>query len=137
MAEEGKSQTYLETHKTVAAGIASVIEAIFTSRLGVPGTLIGTALAAVVITLGFAMFKAQLMQASHRPAGLPKTVRGRLSRQQIRILGKANAESNPEPATPDKALTCSRACTPCRASSESYHSPRGVGYSSLTCSPGW
>jgi hypothetical protein len=60
MAEEGKSQTYVETHKAVAAGVASVIAAVFASRFGVAGTLIGTALTAVVITLGSAIFKAQL-----------------------------------------------------------------------------
>jgi hypothetical protein len=55
MAEESKSQMYVETHKAVAAGAASVIAEIFTSRLGVAGTLLGTALAAVVITLGSAI----------------------------------------------------------------------------------
>ena len=98
MAEEGKSQTFVETHKAVAAGIASVLAAVFTSRLGVAGTLIGTAVTAVLITLGSAVFKAQLMKASHRISGLPETVRGRLSTQQIRIPGKPSAEPNPEPA---------------------------------------
>lgn len=96
MAEEGKSQTFVETHKAIAAGIASVIAAVFTSRLGVAGTLIGTAVTAVVITLGSAIFKAQLMKASHRISGLPDTVRGRLSTQQIRIPGKPSVEPNPE-----------------------------------------
>lgn len=102
MAEEDKSQKYVETHKAIAAGIASVIAAVFTSRLGVAGTLIGTAVTAVLITLGSAIFKAQLMKTSQRLAGLPQTVRGRLSTQQIRIPGKATAEPNPEPAAPDK-----------------------------------
>jgi hypothetical protein len=105
MAQEGKSQTYVETHKAVAAGIASVIAAVFTSRLGVAGTLIGTAVTAIVITLGSAIFKAQLMKASHRISGLPETVRGRLSTQQIRIPGKPNAEPNPEPAARPEAET--------------------------------
>jgi hypothetical protein len=103
MAEEGKSQTYVETHKAIAAGIASVIAAVFTSKLGVAGTLIGTAVTAVLITLGSAVFKAQLMKASHRIAGLPETVRGRLSTQQVRIPGKPNAEPNPEPAAKPEA----------------------------------
>ena len=98
MAEEGKSQTFVETHKAVAAGIASVLAAVFTSKLGVAGTLIGTAVTAVLITLGSAVFKAQLIKASHRISGLPDTVRGRLSTQQIRIPGKPSAEPNPEPA---------------------------------------
>ena len=103
MVEEGKSQTFVETHKAIAAGIASVIAALFTSRLGVAGTLIGTAVTAVVITLGSAIFKAQLMKASHRISGLPETVRGRLSTQQIRIPGKPSVKPNPEPAAKPEA----------------------------------
>lgn len=98
MEEEGKSQKVVETYKAVAAGIASVLAAAFTSKLGVAGTLIGTAVTAVLITLGSAIFKVQLMKASNKISGLPDTVRGRFSTQQIRIPGKANAEPNPEPA---------------------------------------
>ena len=98
MVEEGKSQKVVETYKAVAAGIASVLAAAFTSKLGVAGTLIGTAVTAVLITLGSALFKVQLMKASNKISGLPDTVRGRFSTQQIRIPGKANAEPNPEPA---------------------------------------
>ena len=108
MAEEGKSQTFVETHKAVAAGIASVLAAVFTSKLGVAGTLIGTAVTAVLITLGSAVFKAQLMKASHRISGLPDTVRGRLSTQQIRIPGKPSAEPTPEPAAKPEADTSER-----------------------------
>jgi hypothetical protein len=72
MAEEGKYQTYVKTHKAVAAGVASVIAAVFTYRLGVAGTLIGMELTAVVITLSSAIFKAKLMKASHHIASLPK-----------------------------------------------------------------
>jgi hypothetical protein len=98
MAEEEKSQKVVETYKAIAAGIASVLAAVFTSRLGVAGTLIGTAMAAVLITLGSALFKVQLMKATDKISGLPDTVRGRLSTQQIRIPGKPNAKPNPEPA---------------------------------------
>ncbi len=98
MAEEGKSQKFIETNKAVAAGIASVVTAIFTSKLGVAGTLIGTALTATLITLISAILKAQLEKASHRIVGLPDTVRGRLPTQQIRIPGKPNPVPNPEPA---------------------------------------
>lgn len=109
MVKEEKSQKVVETYKAVAAGIASVLAAVFTSKLGVAGTLIGTAMAAVVITLGSAILKAQLMKASTKISGLPNTVRGRFSTQQIRIPGKPNAEPNPEPAarpeTADKQST--------------------------------
>src|SRR4028118_360423 len=103
MLEEEKSQKVVESYKAVAAGIASVLAAVFTSRLGVAGTLIGTAVTAVLITLGSAIFKAQLMKASHRISGLPSTVRGRLSTQQVRIPGKPSAEPNPEPAAKPEA----------------------------------
>jgi hypothetical protein len=79
MAEEQKSQTLVETHKAVAAGIASVAVGAATSKLGVAGTLIGTGLTAMLITLASAILKAQLEKASHRVAGLPSAVQGRLS----------------------------------------------------------
>ena len=103
MVEEEKSQKVVESYKAVAAGIASVLAAVFTSSLGVAGTLIGTAVTAVLITLGSALFKVQLMKATHKVSGLPDTVRGRLSTQQIRIPGKPNAEPNPEPAAKPEA----------------------------------
>src|SRR5215210_915359 len=98
MVEEEKSQKVVESYKAVAAGIASVLAAVFTSRLGVAGTLIGTALAAVLITLVSALLKVQLMKASTKISGLPDTVRGRFATQQIRIPGRPNAEPNPDPA---------------------------------------
>jgi hypothetical protein len=58
-------------------GVASVIAAVFTCRLGVAGTLIGMELTAGVITLSSAIFKTQLMKASHHLASLSKMVRGR------------------------------------------------------------
>src|SRR5215210_4875599 len=98
MVEEEKSQKVVESYKAVAAGLASVLAAVFTSKLGVAGTLIGTALAAVLITLVSALLKVQLMKASTKISGLPNTVRGSFATQQIRIPGKPNAEPNPEPA---------------------------------------
>ena len=49
-----------------------MIAAVFTYRLGVSGTLIGMELTTVVITLSSAIFKAQLMMASHHLASLRK-----------------------------------------------------------------
>lgn len=103
MAEEDKSQTFVETHKAVAAGIASVVTAVFTSKLGVAGTLIGTALTATLITLISAVLKAQLLKASDTISGLPSAVQGRLPTQQLRIPGKPSPEPNPEPAAQPKA----------------------------------
>jgi hypothetical protein len=95
MAKEDKSQKVVETYKAVATGIASVVTAIFTSKLGVAGTLIGTGLAAMTITLVSAILRAQLEKASNTISGLPGAVQGRFSTQQIRIPGKQSAEPNP------------------------------------------
>lgn len=103
MVEEEKSQKVVESYKAVAAGIASVLAAVFTSSFGVAGTLIGTAVTAVLITLGSALFRVQLMKATNKISGLPDTVRGRLSTQQIRMPGRPNAEPNPEPAAEPEA----------------------------------
>src|SRR5215217_7017180 len=69
MTEAEKSQKVVETYKAVAAGIASVVTAVFTSKLGVAGTLIGTALTAILITLLSAALKAQLEKASNTISG--------------------------------------------------------------------
>lgn len=91
MAKE-KSRTFVETNKAVAAGLASVVVALFTSKLGVAGTLIGTALTATLITLISAVLKAQMEKASQAIVSLPSTVQGGLSTQQIRIPGKQDPE---------------------------------------------
>ena len=51
MVEGQQSAKRVEMNKAFAAGIASVVVAVFTSKLGVAGTLIGTALTAMAITL--------------------------------------------------------------------------------------
>jgi hypothetical protein len=98
MVEEQRSQKFVETNKAVAAGVASVVVGVFTSKLGVAGTLIGTGLTAMLITLASAILKAQLEKASHRIVGLPGAVQGRFSTQQIRVPGKQSPVPNPEPA---------------------------------------
>ena len=98
--QQRKSAKLVETNKAIAAGMASVVAALFTSKLGVAGTLIGTALTAMTVTMGVAILQAQLERAQSKLSGLPSTVRGRLSTQQIRVPGKPNAEPNPEPPPP-------------------------------------
>lgn len=101
MAEQQQSAKLVEMNKAAAAGIAAVATAVFTSQLGVAGTLIGTAVTAVSITLISAIMKAQIERAQSSLSGLPSTVRGRLSTQQVRIPGRPNAEPNPEPSPPE------------------------------------
>ena len=95
-----QSAKLVETNKALAAGLASVVTAVFTSKLGVAGTLIGTALTAITITLVSAILKAQIERAQTKLSGLPSTVRGRLSTQQVRSPGGSNADPNPEPPPP-------------------------------------
>ncbi len=98
MVEEEKSQKIVKVNMVIASGAAAAVAALFTSKLGVAGTLIGAALTAMTINLGSAILGAQIEKASTKISGLPNTVRGRLSTQQIRIPGKQSPEPNPEPA---------------------------------------
>ncbi len=97
MAEAEKSQKLVKPYTVIASGMAAVVAALFTSRLGVAGTLIGTALTAMTINLGSAVLSAQLEKASSKASVLPSTIRGSLSTQQIRMPGKQ--PSDPEPET--------------------------------------
>ena len=98
MVEEEKQQKVVKVNMVIASGAAAAVAALFTSKLGVAGTLIGAALTAMTINLGSAILGAQIEKASTKISGLPNTVRGRLSTQQIRIPGKQSPEPNPEPA---------------------------------------
>lgn len=104
MAEEEKQQQKIVRPYTVmASGVAAIVAALFTSKLGVAGTLIGTALTAMTINLGSAVLTAQLEKASTRVSALPTTVRDRLSTQQVRVPGKPSPEPDPESPTRPEA----------------------------------
>jgi len=97
MAEQEKQQQKIVKPYTVmASGVAAMLAALFTSKLGVAGTLIGTALTAMTINLGSAVLTAQLEKASTRVSALPTTVRDRLSTQQVHVPGKPSPEPDPE-----------------------------------------
>ena len=97
MAEEEKQQQKtVKPYTVMASGMAAMVAALFTSKLGVAGTLIGTALTAMTINLGSAILTAQLEKASTRVSALPTTVRDRLSTQQVRVPGKPSTEPDPE-----------------------------------------
>ena len=97
MAEEDKQQKLVKPYAVIASGMAAIVAALFTSKLGVAGTLIGTALTAMTINLGSAILSAQLEKASTKVTTLPTNVRDRLSTQQVRIPGKESPEPDPEP----------------------------------------
>lgn len=60
MAEAEKQQKLVKLYTMIASGMAAMVAALFTSKLGVAGTLIGTALTAMTINLGSAVLSAQL-----------------------------------------------------------------------------
>lgn len=100
--EEEQQQKIVKPYTVMASGVAAMLAALFTSKLGVAGTLIGTALTAMTINLGSAILSAQLEKASTRVSALPTTVRDRLSTQQVRVPGKPSPEPDPEsPARPE------------------------------------
>ena len=116
-------------------GSPSVIAAVFTYRLGVAGTLIGMELTTVVITLSSAIFKAQLMMASHHLASLRKRC-GPVLRTADSHPQQSEHRTEPGAVHARQGQAGCSACAPCQASSESYRPSRGLGYSSLACSPG-
>lgn len=95
--QEKPKKSVVKTTSIVAAGMASVVAALFTSRLGVAGTLIGAGMTSMIITLTSAILNSQLEKASSKLSGLPSTARGRLSTQQVRTPATPNAEPNPVP----------------------------------------
>jgi hypothetical protein len=93
MSEEEKPKQLVKMSTVLASGIAAIFAALFTSRLGVTGTLIGTALTPMLMTLAVAVLNAQLEKASTTISKLPNAVQGRLSGQQVRA---PRSGSNPE-----------------------------------------
>jgi hypothetical protein len=98
MSEEEKPKQLVKMSTVLASGMAAIFAALFTSRLGVTGTLIGTALTPMLMTLAVAVLNAQLEKASSTISKLPTTVQGRLSGQQVRVPGGSNPEQ-PDPQT--------------------------------------
>ena len=96
MAEEEKPKQLVQMSTVVASGITAIVAALFTSRLGVAGTLIGTALTPMLMTIGVAILNAQIEKATTKISDLPSTVRGRLSTQRVRVPGTPNPEEPPE-----------------------------------------
>ena len=103
MAEEEKPKQLVQMSTVVASGMTAIIAALFTSRLGVTGTLIGTALTPMLMTVGVAVLNAQIQKATGRISDLPSTVRGRLSTQRVRVPEAPGPEAPPEDPEPPAA----------------------------------
>jgi hypothetical protein len=77
----------VKTSAVVGARLASTVAALFTSRFGVAGTVIGAALTTMIITAGSALFGVYLERAAARARGIPSVVRGRPPRRRPILLG--------------------------------------------------
>ena len=101
MAEEEKPKQLVQMSTVFASGITAIVAALFTSRLGVAGTLIGTALTPMLMTIGVAVLNAQIQKATEKIPDLPTVVRGGLSTQRVRVPGTPSPEEAPaEPEQP-------------------------------------
>ena len=100
MAKEEKPKQLVQMSTVLASGITAIVAALFTSRLGVTGTLIGTALTPMLMTIGVAVLNAQIQKATDRISVLPSTVRGQLSTQRVRVPGAPGPEAPPEDPEP-------------------------------------
>ena len=103
MAEEEKPKQLVQPSTVIASGITAIVAALFTSRLGVAGTLIGTALTPMLMTIGVAVLNAQIEKATSRVSDLPSTVRDRLSTQRVRVPGTPTPDERPEEPEPPLA----------------------------------
>ena len=66
MAEAEKQQKLVKLYTMIASGMAAMVAALFTSKLGVAGTLIGAALTAMTINLGSAVLSASWRKSLHQ-----------------------------------------------------------------------
>lgn len=100
MAEEEKPKQLVQMSTVLASGITAIVAALFTSRLGVAGTLIGTALTPMLMTIGVAVLDAPIQKATEKVSVLPSTVRGQRSTQRVRVPGTPGPEPLPEEPEP-------------------------------------
>src|SRR5829696_2431381 len=81
----------------MGAGLASAVAALFTSRFGVAGTVIGAALTTMIITAGSALFGLYVERAAARArGGIPGVVRVRPPRRRSILLGALLAAAEEE-----------------------------------------
>ena len=103
MAEEEKPKQLVQMSTVIASGITAIVAALLTSRLGVAGTLIGTALTPMLMTIGVAVLNAQIEKATDKISDLPSTVRSRLPTQRVRVPGTPTPGETPEETEPPVA----------------------------------
>jgi hypothetical protein len=85
--EREEKQPLVKLSTVVATGLAAALAAYFTSRCGIAGTVVGTALMAMIITAGSALFSVYLERAAAKARNVvPGALRARPSRRSI-LLG--------------------------------------------------
>ncbi|HLL99084.1 MAG TPA: hypothetical protein VK276_08385 [Rubrobacteraceae bacterium] len=94
MSGEARQAPMVNGSQVVAAGLASTMAALVTSRFGVAGTILGAALTTMIITGGAAILKAYLESVTGRVRKVPNKVRAR--REQRKAERYAEPETLPE-----------------------------------------
>src|SRR5215212_10115173 len=85
--EREEKQPLVKLSTVVATGLAAALEAFFTSRFGIAGTVVGTALMAMIITAASALISVYLERAATKARSVvPGVLRARPSRRSV-LLG--------------------------------------------------
>lgn len=81
-------QPLVKPSAVVATGLAAAVGAFLTSRFGVAGTVLGTALTTMIITAGSALFEVSMQRVADRARSAPAVVvRVRPLRGRVVLLG--------------------------------------------------
>jgi hypothetical protein len=87
-ASRRERQPAVKLTAVMAAGLAASVAAIFTSRFGITGTILGTALTAMIITVGSAVLGVYLERAAAKArSSVPGVVRVRPPQRRSVLLG--------------------------------------------------
>ncbi len=93
---EASKQPVVTGSQVLAAGVASAVAAVVTSRFGVAGTLLGAAVTSMIITGGSAILKSYLESVTGTVRKVPRKMRAKANRAQA---GRADAPPTAPPAT--------------------------------------
>lgn len=96
---EATKQPVVSGSQVIAAGLASAVAAVLTSRFGVAGTLLGAAVTSMIITGGSAILKSYLESVTGTVRKVPRKMRAKANRAQA---GRAEAPVADPAMTPDR-----------------------------------
>jgi hypothetical protein len=86
--EREEKQPLVKPSTVLATGLAAALAAFFTSRFGIAGTVLGTALMAMIITAASALFSVYLERAAAKARNVvPGALRARPSRRSVLLGG--------------------------------------------------